>query len=315
MTSAHASKQSALNNINKIIPKNETEGKSKTHKNSIENNTRARSISPFGRQVKNNPKANENWSLKNKKMSSQGQKYNNKKNFNQLSGGQSIKIKNRKINIGRKIGIKNNNSKDFFSKPKVKKSHYESVEDSILEENISELNWDSKFSQYSNGSPTKNSQNINAYYSDGNKGSSKFIAKIQNSQASMEMKSLNYSFATLASKWKYPIVGNENSGEQSNILVNDNDQLHVIKEWKPRKSKAGVGNLKKKERRPLMNNYKKRAYDIERKKRAIQQIEDKFKEYTFQVNPFKTTDKRGVLRNKGISLEANRASKNNKKKV
>ena len=76
------------------------------------------------------------------------------------------------------------------------------------------------------------SKYTNAYYSDENKSSSKFISKIEHStQGSIDMKSKVNSQGVPTYKWKYPTTSTENSKEKvPNILVNDNDQLHVIKE-------------------------------------------------------------------------------------
>jgi hypothetical protein len=60
---------------------------------------------------------------------------------------------------------------------------------------------------------------------------------------------------------------------------------------------------KNKDRRQVISNYQRRTNDIEKQKYMIQKIEDKYREYAINNNPFKYVDKKPPGRNKGISCD------------
>lgn len=138
-------------------------------------------------------------------------------------------IKDRRIS-GSKRALLNNqaNTKVPYHTP-VQKIHFESVEDSIAEESLNGSEGVTKISNfYQNTSAVSNKYN-SAYCSDDN-GSGKYIPKIDNKISISETRVASIPVVTPI-KWKNPVTYFENSFDNPpNILVNDNDQLHVIKE-------------------------------------------------------------------------------------
>lgn len=166
--------------------------------------------------------------------------------------------------------------------------HFDSIEDSIAEETAEDFDKTAKIPNMYPTTPMDVKNDSSAYYSDEN-SSNKRIARLESLKANVDA-SIFESSVSSKSKWGQNIF-EKSPNNHPTILVADNQPLSTIKECKPRKSRAIGSMSKKKDRQPLRSNYKKRVNDIEKQKKTIQQIEDRYREYTCKINPFKTIDK------------------------
>ena len=167
------------------------------------------------------------------------------------------------------------------------KHHFESIEDSIAEEKFDDLDMDSS-AKLDMKSPFLLDHYTNAYNSDvaGRTQITNFKAnkKMNIEKKAKEFSVLSNSFGQNKFKNAYLESSFDN---QNKILINDQDQLHVIMERKPRKSKNLQNQqLKKKEKTNNFNsNYRKRVLEVEKQKKMIQEIEERYKEYSVKINP------------------------------
>jgi hypothetical protein len=150
-------------------------------------------------------------------------------NYTQTPSTSQHYIKDRRISGSKRALINNQvNTKVPYHTP-VQKIHFESVEDSIIEESLNGSEGVTKISNFYQNTPTISNKYNSAYFSDDN-SSGKFIPKIDNKISLSEARVANIP-VIVPIKWKNPLTYFENSYDNPpNILVNDNDQLHVIKE-------------------------------------------------------------------------------------
>ena len=124
----------------------------------------------------------------------------------------------------------------FNSRPQ-----YEKIEDSIMEENIDEIEIESSVKHFDESSPSRFARNNNS------------VDKYKNRPNRFE----NYP--------KFNIEGSYDVRDK--ILVNDGPTLEVIKEHKPRQSKMMNNKDHRKMKEFKTNsNYRKRVVEVERQK-------------------------------------------------
>ena len=174
------------------------------------------------------------------------------------------------------------------------KHHFESIEDGIAEENFDELDMDS--SAKLNLGNRFNFDNYSFAYNSDVGAATQFSGFKTNSKINIEkkineMSIVSSSFGQSRFKNAYLDSSFENPHK---IFINEQDQLHVIMEKrKPRKSKNNPSQqIKKKEKINNFNsNYRKRVMEVEKQKKMIQEIEERYKEYSTKLNPYRQTDK------------------------
>jgi len=139
-----------------------------------------------------------------------------------------------------------------------------SVEDSIAEEQSEGYDKKMKIATLKKPSPTLQSKYSYNYYSDEN-GSGKLVPTIE-----MSLKKPEYIPNTVISTTSKfcPLYSNTANSYENvpSILVNDPDQLDVIKERQPRKTKPMNQTKKKSGKHYAFSNYRKRAVEVEKQK-------------------------------------------------
>lgn len=263
-------KDKFVSTINKRKPVNDSglAPKDRVHNRSIlSRDKRARSISPFSKM----PSRDE--SSKRDKFKHGARKVSRQYRVHKYqptqvdSASNTVNqyIKNRRISKVRHFGGSHMNTIDSLNKFNNYKAGFDNIEQSIAEE-LGEFDTDNQITNFNQFSPMAVSKYSNAYNSDDN-GSSKFLSSLANPKPRGEVKVMDYSMFSNSYKWKNPNSYFDSSVEKpSGILANESEQLYVIKERKPRKSRIVNNPLRKHEKKANVDSYKKRIGEVEKQK-------------------------------------------------
>jgi hypothetical protein len=241
--------------------------KSTQNSHNTSKNKRSRSISPFSKQSQVK-KSNSKERIGGEKHVKKPSQLIHKYPAYPITPTQYFK--SRRASKSKNLALNNTSDQNY-------RMRIESIEDSIAEEQFNEVG-DRQLGLYNYPTTNLSNKASSAYHSDEN-SSKTMIRKIENRQYQAE--------------------------NSPKIFVHDQDQLHVIKEWLPKKARQ-TNHHKRKDKKHVFSNYRKRAMEIDKQKKMIHEIEERYKEYTSKLHSHKIIDKKHHPRNKGMSLEPKR---------